>query len=70
MGSQPKVESVVQDEGEVDTDAEYPTMDIPCEWTLCQRMMPWEQYKEILWVHMAYGLEIMASKLQDMYTGL
>ena len=45
-------------------------MDIPHEGTLCQRMMPWEQYKWILQVHRAQGPEIMASKLQGMYTRL
>ena len=70
MGSKPEVESVAPDEKEVDPDAEYVNMDIPCEGTLCQRMMPWEQYKVILWVHRAQEPEIMALKLQDLYTQL
>ena len=45
-------------------------MDIPCEGTLLQRMMPWEQYKGNLWVHWVQGPHIMTSKLQDMYTQL
>ena len=38
--------------------------------TIHQRMMPWEQYMGILWVHRAWGPEIMASKLQNMYIWL
>ena len=45
-------------------------MDIPHEGTLRQRMMPWEQYKGILQVHGVQRPEIMASKLQDLYTWL
>ena len=53
MGSEPEVESVTQDEREVDPDAEYANMEIPHDGTLCQGMMPWEQYKGILQVHRA-----------------
>ena len=53
VGSEPKVEPVTQDEREVDPDAEYANMEIPHDGTLCQGMMPWEQYKGILQVHRA-----------------
>ena len=66
--SEPEVEPITQVEREVDPDAEDANMDIPHDGTLHQRMMPWEQYKGILWVHRAQGPEIMALKLQDMYT--
>ena len=53
VGSEPKIEPVAQDERGVDPDAEYANMKIPCDGTLRQRMMPWEQYMGILWVHRA-----------------
>ena len=55
---------------EEDPDAEYANMEMPQNGTLCQRMMPWEQYMGIMWVHMARGPEIMALKLQNMYIWL
>ena len=53
VGSEPQVESVAQDEREVDPDAEYTNMEILHGGTLCQRMMPWQQYMGMLWVHRA-----------------
>ena len=38
--SEPEVEPVTQDQREVGSDAEYAKMEIPCDGTLCQRMMP------------------------------
>ena len=52
-GSEPKFQPVTQVEREADPDAEYAKMEIPLGGTLCQRMMPQEQYKGILWEHMA-----------------
>ena len=52
-GSEPKVESVAQDEREVDSDAEYAKMEMSRDGTLHQRMMPWEQYMGIQWAHKA-----------------
>ena len=69
-GSEPKVKQSAQEQREVDPDAEYAEMEIPQDGTLHQRMMPWEQYMGILWVHTARGPEIMASKLQNMYIQL
>ena len=45
-------------------------MKIPRNGTLSQRMMPWEVYIGILWVHEAQEPEIMALWLQDMYIWL
>ena len=45
-------------------------MEIPHDGTFCQRIMSGDQYMEILWVHMAQGPEIMASKFQYMYIQL
>ena len=67
-GSKPKVESVTQVKREVDPDAEYVNMDISCCGTLHQRMTPHEQYKGILCVQRAWGPNIMALRLKDMYT--
>ena len=53
VGSKPKAEPVTQDEREVDPDAMYAKMDFLCDESFCQRMMPWEQYKGILWLHRA-----------------
>ena len=69
-GSEPDVVPVAQVEREVDPDAQYANMDIPCDGTLHQRMMPEEQYKEILQAHRTHGPEIMALKLQDTYMWL
>ena len=66
-GSEPKVEMSAPEQREVDTDAEDANMEISQDGTLHQRMMPQEQYMEILWVHRAQGPEIMATKLQNMY---
>ena len=52
-GSEPEVEQSAEEQREVDPDAEYPETEIPRDGTLCQRMMPWEQYMGILWVHRA-----------------
>ena len=54
----------------LDLDTEYANMEIPHDGTLCQRMMPQEQYMGILWVHRVQGPEIITSKLQDIYTQL
>ena len=43
---------------------------MPKEGPLHQRMMPWETYMGILWVHKAQGPEIMVLWLQDMYVRL
>ena len=51
VGSEPKVEPVAQVEREVDPNTEYAKMEIPHCWTLCQRMMLWEQYMGILGVN-------------------
>ena len=59
-GSEPKGKQSAQEHREVDPDAEYAEMEIHQDGTLCQRMMPWDQYMWILWVHRAqgnYGLE-------------
>ena len=50
-GSELKVEPVAQEQREVDPDVEYAKMEIPRNGTLCQRMMPWDVYMGILWVH-------------------
>ena len=68
--SEAKVEQSAQEQREVDPDAEYVNMEIPQEGTFHQRMMPWEQYMGIVWVHRAWGPEIMALKLQNMYIQL
>ena len=52
-GSVPKVEPDAQDQRKVDSDAEYAKMKMPREETLHQRIMPWETYTGILWVHKA-----------------
>ena len=68
--SEPKVEQSAQEQRKVDPDAEYVEMDIPSDGTLRQRMMSWEQYMGIMWVHMARGPEIMALKLKNRYIQL
>ena len=68
LGSESKVEPVVQDEREVDPDTECANMYNPHDGTLHQRLMPWKQYKGILWVQRVQRPEII--KLQDMYTWL
>ena len=52
-GSEPNVEQSAPEQREVDPDAEYVNMEIPQEGTFHQRMMPWEQYMGIVWVHRA-----------------
>ena len=52
-GSEPKVELVARDQREVDPATEYAKMEMPRNGTLCERMMPWEVYIRILWVHKA-----------------
>ena len=44
--SEPKVKQSAQKQMEVDPDAEYAEIEIPQDGTLCQRMMPQEQYKD------------------------
>ena len=39
-GSEPKNEPDVQEEKEENSDAEYVNMEVPCDETFCQRMMP------------------------------
>ena len=51
MGSDPKIEPVIQDQREVNPDAENAKMKIPHDGTFCQRMMPQEEYMGILQVH-------------------
>ena len=70
-GSEPKAKQSAPEQREVDPDTEYANMEIPQDGTLCQRMMPWEQYVGIVWVQRDYkGHEIMALKLQNMYVWL
>ena len=45
-------------------------MELPCDGTLCQRMIFWDMYMGILWVHKGQEPEIMALWLQDMFIGL
>ena len=60
VGSEPKVEKVAQDKREIDPDKKYAKMEIPSDGTLSQRMIPWEKYTRILWVHKVQGPEIIA----------
>ena len=69
-GSEPKVEQSAQEQKEVDPDAEFAEIEISLDGTLCQRKMPWEEYKGILQVHRAQGPEITASKFQNTYVQL
>ena len=62
-GSEPDIKQSAQEHREVDPDAEFAEMDIPCDGTLCQRMMPWEQHMGILQVHKVQGSKIIALKL-------
>ena len=66
-GSEPKVEPDAQEQKEDDPDTAYTKMKMPRDGTLCQRMMLWEMYMGILWVHKAQRPEIMALWLQDIY---
>ena len=47
-GSEPEVESVTQEQREVDPDAEYAKMEMLRNGTFCQKMIPWEVYMGIL----------------------
>ena len=69
-GTDLEVEPVAQEEREVNPDKEYANMDTPHDVTLCQRIRHLENCKGTLWVHRAGGPEIMALKLQSMYTQL
>ena len=51
--SKPENEPVAKDQREVNPNAEYAKMEVPHHETLCQRMMPWDKYVGILWVHRA-----------------
>ena len=46
-------EQVAQDQREVNYDAEYAKMEVSCDGTLRQKMMPWDKYMGILQVHRA-----------------
>ena len=69
-GSEPQVEPDAQEQRDIDPDAAYAKMEMPRNGTLCQRIISWETYMGILWVHKAQGPEIIASWLQDMYVQL
>ena len=52
-GSEPKVDPFAQEQRKVDPDAGYAKMIMPRNGTLHQRLIPWEVYMGILWVHKA-----------------
>ena len=60
-GSEPKDEPDAWEQREDDPDAAHAKMEMPRNGTLHQRMMPQEKYTGIMWVHKAWGPEIMAS---------
>ena len=63
-------EPVIQEQREVDSDAEYAKIEMPQNGTLHKRMMSWDVYMGILWVQREQGPDIMALWLQYKYIRL